>query len=309
MRSLHVVGVVTLLLVQAIACSDSDDGSQVTPGGDTAGTSSGGSSATAGRSAAGNSATGATLNLGGGIEPGDGDGGGPDDGMPDLPSEVNVIITADNAYGFGYGTKTKLANYFGGVENKESGDIFDCPVGRGPEKYVVPAEDANAGGFLYIIGYADKSTTQGVIAKFYRDGAEPIYTGMGKWEVCATGEDYDPGSGGPTRETIDSYITKCNAGALDAATSSVGWVGTTDGEHGKLVFGEDNSTTRDAPLPGNEFLEVCEIEKNARWMWFDWEVERTESSPFLWPGGSENTTKDFLLFRLGADQIPVRPPK
>jgi hypothetical protein len=310
MRFLRYAGSMTLLLAQVVACSDSDDGSEVTPGGNTAGTSSGassagGSSATAGK---GSGATGAGLNLGGGFD--GSDGGGPDDGgMPDLPSEVNVIITADNAYGFGYGTKTKLANYFGGIENKESGDIFDCPVGHGPEKYVVPAADANAGGFLYVIGYADKSTTQGVIAKFYREGAEPIYTGMGKWEVCATGEDYDPGSGGPTRATIDSYITKCNAGELEAATSSVGWVGTTASEHGRLVFGEDNSTTRGNPEPGNEFLEACEIEDGARWMWFDWEAERTEGSPFMWPGGGDNTTKDFLIFRLGADQIPVRPPK
>ena len=195
------------------------------------------------------------------------------------------------------------------MSKTKSGDIFDCPVGHGPESYVVPAKDANAGGYLYIIGYADKSTTQGVIAKFFRDGASPVYTGAGKWEVCATGEDYDPGSGGPKTDTINSYIEKCNAGSLDPATSSVGWVDTTGTENGKLAFGEDNSTTRDAPVVGNEFLIVCEIEPSARWMWFDWEANRTDGSPFLWPGGSDNTTKDFLIFRLGADQVPRKPVK
>lgn len=302
MRLRHVAGFVALSVI-AFACSDSDDGSEVTPG-----SGAGSSSGSAGSGGTTGSGSGPNINLGGALEESDG-GAAPGEEMPDLPSEVNVIITADNAYGFGYGTKTRLANYFGGVENAEAGDIFDCPVGSGPEKYVVPAEDANAGGFLYIVGYADRSTTQGVIAKFYREGAEPVYTGMGKWEVCATGEDYDPGSGGPERETIDEYIAKCNAAELDAETSSVGWVGTTASAQGRLVFGEDNSTPRDAPAPGNEFLVACDIEPKARWMWFDWQAEREAGSAFMWPGGSNNPTKDFLIFRLGADQIPSKPPK
>lgn len=304
MRFTPVSGLV-LLGVLAVACSNDKDGSQVSPGD---GTSGSGATAAGGKS--GN--TGGALNLGGSVGPGDaGNDSGGDSGttLPDLPSDVNVIITADNAYGFGYGTKTELANYFGGVENISSSEIFDCPVGHGPEQYVVPAADANVGGFLYIIGYADKSTTQGVIAKFYRDGGAPIYTGSGTWQVCATGEDYDPGSGGPKLSTINDYIAKCNAGSLDPATSSVGWVDTTETAQGKLAFGEDNSTTRDGPTPGNEFLIVCEIEPSARWMWFDWEPHRSDGSPFMWPGGNMNVTKDFLIFRLGADQIPKKPPK
>lgn len=311
MRFTPLLGLLALTAVGG-ACSNGKDGSQVAPGDSSSGTSTGGNTGAGGGGGGGNSGnsanTGPDLSLGGVVDSAD---AGAESGatMPDLPSDVNVIITADNAYGFGYGTKTELANYFGGVENVDSTDIFDCPVGHGPEQYVVPAADANAGGFLYIIGYADKSTTQGVIAKFYRDGAMPIYTGAGKWEVCATGKDYDPGSGGPDLATINDYITKCNAGSLDPATSSVGWVDTTETAQGKLAFGEDNSTTRDSPMPGNEFLIVCEIEPSARWMWFDWEQQRTDSSPFLWPGGDGNVTKDFLIFRLGADQIPKKPPK
>jgi hypothetical protein len=302
MRIYHLAGLVGLAVISS-ACSDDNDGSEVTPGsgddGGAAGSSRGG----------GSSAAGSGPNLGGTVNSGDAGMSGAGEELPDLPSEVNVIITADNAYGFGYGTKTELANYFGGVENEQSGDIFDCPVGHGPEEYVVPAADANMGGFLYIVGYADKSTTQGVIAKFFREGATPVYTGSGKWQACATGEDYDPGSGGPPVETINDYIAKCNAGSLDPITSSVGWVDISGDEHGRLVFGEDNSTTRGDPAPGNEFLEVCEIEASAKWMWFDWLAERSDGSPFMWPGGSENVTKDFVIFRLGADQIPRKPPK
>jgi hypothetical protein len=294
------------LAVMVLACSwsgcSSDDmnGSEVNPGG----TSSTGGGSTAGGSSGGNAGS-LSIPLGG-APFGEGEGG--DSGMPDLPSEVNVLITADNAYGFGYGTKNELANYFGGVENPDSGDIFDCPVGEGPEAYVVPAEDANIGGFLYIVGYADKSTTQGVIAKFFREGAKPVYTGTGSWQACATGEDYDPGSGGPDLATINEYIVKCNSGELDPETSSGGWVSTKSTAGGRLVFGEDNSTTRDDPQPGNEFLVVCDIEPSAKWMWFDWVPERESGSPFMWPGGSDNTTKDFVIFRLGADQVPQKPP-
>jgi hypothetical protein len=280
-----------------VACSADKDGSEVTPGEGTGGTTAatGGTTGSAG-----------TLLLGGGND-GSGASAG-DTGLADLPSEVNVIITADNAYGFGYGTGARLANYFGGIENTQAADIFSCPVGRGPEAYVVPPEDANAGGYLYIVGYADKSTTQGVIAKFFREGAAPIYTGTGKWEVCATGKDYDPGSGGPTQQTIDEYIGRCNAGDLDPSLSSGGWVTTADSEHGKLVFGEDNSTERDLPAPGNEFPKVCDIEDSARWMWFDWEAERVSGSPFLWPDATTNVTRDFLIFRLGAEEVPRKPP-
>jgi hypothetical protein len=301
MRIYHLAGLMGLAFICS-ACSDDKEGSEVTPGagdGGNAGSSRGGSSSAAGKGPA----------LGGSISVGDAGSSGGGEELPDLPSEVNVIITADNAYGFGYGTQSALANYFGGVENKASGDIFDCPVGHGPEEYVVPAADANQGGFLYIVGYADKSTTQGVIAKFFREGATPVYTGSGKWQACATGEDYDPGSGGPELESINDYIAKCNAASLDPVTSSVGWVDVVGNEHGRLTFGEDNSTTRGDPEPGNEFLEVCEIEPGAKWMWFDWLAERSEGSPFMWPGGSANVTKDFVIFRLGADQIPSKPPK
>jgi hypothetical protein len=302
MRAHHIAGLVTGAWL-LFACSDEQDGSKVGAGQ--------GASASGARAGAQNGGSGGSnVNLGGSIGASDGGAAGDDSGvMPDLPSEVNVIITADNAYGFGYGTKTELANYFGGVENPDSDDIFACPVGNGPEQYVVPAEDANMGGFLYIIGYADKSTTQGVIAKFFREGAAPVYTGAGSWQVCATGEDYDPGSGGPDRDTINGFIAKCNAAELDPETTSVGWVGQSGGAHGRLAFGEDNSTTRGNPEPGNEFLEVCEIEPGAKWMWFDWEPERTSGSPFMWPGVGTNVTKDFLIFRLGADQVPQKPPK
>ena len=271
------------------------------------GGSSNGSGGTAGTVPTNTGGSGGTIVPQGGASGSSGATGTGGTGMPDLDTDVNVIITADNAYGFGYGTGTTVLNYFGGVENPRSQDIFSCPVGMGPESYVVPAGSANEGEFLYVIAYADKSTTQGVIAKFFREGAQAVFTGNGNWQVCATGQDRDPGDGGPTIDEINAELTNCNAGGTSLDTTSGGWVGVTASPRGNVVFGEDNSTDRGTPMPGNEFLIACEIDAEARWMWYEWETDRNSGSPFMWPGGTANVTKDFLIFRLGAEFIPGDP--
>jgi hypothetical protein len=233
------------------------------------------------------------LDLDGGIDPGAG-----------VYSDVNVIITADNAYGFGYGTSTAMANYFGGIESG-GGAIFDCPIGYGPEAYTVPAADAAAGGFVYIVTWSDTSVTQGVIAQFFRDGGDPVYTGQGEWTVCATGQQYEFGSGGPDLETINTQIANCNAGT----TPSSGWIDSNGTASGKLQFGENNTTDRKAQVvAGNEFPLVCGIDGQARWMWFNWDpaniIWPTQGSPFIYPNVAGNPTQQFLVFRLGAENIP-----
>ena len=290
-----------LLLVASFsfACSSDDGDDPILIGG--SGQGGQGASGTPGLPGVPNPGAG-----GGGIVVTPGTGGATT--MPPMSqSPVNVVITADNAYGFGYGTDAQLLNYFGGIENPASPDIYAC--GTGPEPYTVPADDANLGNFLYIIGYADKSTTQGVIAKFFREGGQPVFTGSGNWQGCATGMDFDPGSGGPPVELINQQIAACNAGGSDPSTTSGGWVSLVDTDRGRVVFGEDNSTERDRPEPGNEFRIACEIDAQARWMWYDWVPNRTEGSAFIWPGGAGNPTKDFVIFRLGAEFVPPGPPR
>lgn len=231
---------------------------------------------------------------------------------PDPTADVHVIITGDNAYGFGYGDEQSLANYFGGVENNTAGEIFNCPVGNGPEGYTVPALEANAGKILYIVAYADSATTQGVIGQFKRDtAASPtVYTGEGAWEVCATGVNFSPGSSGPTLQEVNEQIALCNAGASDPATTSVGWVDATGNGIGALAVGEDNTTPRTTVEVGNEFPVVCGLDEEAKWMWYNWDptalVWPTTGSPFIWPSGtSGNPDKQFLIFRLFAEDIPI----
>ncbi len=203
----------------------------------------------------------------------------------DERSPVEVIITSDNAYGFGYGDAGGLANYFGGIENSSAGEIFNC--GNGPETYTVPSADADAGDFLYVIGWSDDAVTQGTIAQFRRGNAEPITTGYGAWEVCATGYDFDIGQGGPDVGTINSEIYACNFGN----GLSDGWVGA-DGDVGnRLAIGEDN---RD----GGDFREVCGLPTEAKWMWYDWGT----ANPFR-SNGQDNG--EFLIFRLPVEDIDV----
>ena len=173
----------------------------------------------------------------------------------------------------------------------------------------MPAAQANTGAYLYIIGYADKQTTQGLLAKFFREGADPVFTGTGPWQACATGVDYDPGMGGPTLDVINQQIALCNAGTTNPATTSAGWVTRTASINGSVAVGEDNSTDRNRPAPGNEFKIACGIDPAAHWMWYDWEAARTTGSPFIYPMGNGNTIKDFIIFRLTAQAIPEAIPK
>src|SRR6185436_111212 len=111
----------------------------------------------------------------------------------------------------------------------------------------------------------------------------------GPWEACATGEDYDLGSGGPTVARVNEQIAICNAGSGNPATTSAGWVTSQRSPRGSVAIGEDNTTTRVRPAPGNEFLVACGIDGSARWMWYEWKPNRTSGSPFMWPGKQANT--------------------
>ena len=94
----------------------------------------------------------------------------------------------------------------------EACEIFCCPVGgpdgagdgRGPERYVVPPEDTGVGSYLYVLAWADESTTQGTLGQLRRtDGkGNTFYTGQGDWQVCATGKNLERNSNPPTKEWI-----------------------------------------------------------------------------------------------------------
>lgn len=223
---------------------------------------------------------------------------------PIPPADVEVVITTDNAFSFGYGDAQRVNTFVEGVPSDAEG-IFNCPVGFGPESYLVPGNEAPDDGYLYIVAWADRDYTQGALAQFKRADGIPIYSGHGSWEVCATGRDYIPASGtSPDKDTVNMYLTACNSGSQD--TFSRGWVNDrgplTAGARGKLALGEENDSAEgDFPL-------VCQIDEAgtagidaaARWMWFDPE---DGASPFV--GNLNNRTQSFLIFRLPANVIQI----
>lgn len=235
---------------------------------------------------------------------------------PLAPTDIDVVLTADNAYAFGYGTEDEMLNYFGGVAAVTAGEIFNCGVG--PEQYLVPAEDVAE--YLYVVSYADQSTTQGVLGQFRRVSDRPdgtpgavLHTGDEGWEVCATGVDYNSGDPTPPLEVVNEQIELCNGGMTDPSTTSQGWVDATGTELGALAVGETNETPyAGGPQPGNEFPLVCQdvVDAEARWMWFNWDpagIVWPAQSPFIYPGGAGNPMHDFMIFRLAAASLPQPP--
>jgi hypothetical protein len=227
-----------------------------------------------------------------------------DTGPVEPATDVEAVVTTDNAFSFGYGNDSGLSTFIRG-EGSDGAGIFDCPVGFGPTKYIVPAAQAPVGAYLYIIAWADNAVTQGTLAQFKRVGGTPVYSGDGAWQVCAIGTPYDDKGPGPDQATVNASIAQCNLGAT-GSTYSKGWVTTagavTPGAIGKLAFGEANDD------PGGDFPIVCQVDDAgvqgidavAKWMWFDPE---DGSSPFV--GNDNNRTKTFLLFRLAAADIPA----
>ncbi len=219
---------------------------------------------------------------------------------------VDVVITADNAYSFGYGTDAAIATFVQGTRAQTAGQIWNC--GEGPEQYTVPAADAPDGAYLYIVTWDDLAVTQGVLAQFKRDTGM-VLTGDDRFEVCATGVDYSTGADalvGPSQSVINAEIAKCNAAGGDPTTTSHGWVNTngatTAGALGRLAVGEANDDH------AGTFPIVCQpgqtadpgIDAAAHWMWYD---------PMDGGGGDAfhssgvNRFKAFLIFRLSAGAI------
>jgi hypothetical protein len=233
------------------------------------------------------------------------------DAQPDVTpvplGDVEAVVTCDNAYGFGWGDATKLDTYNTAPASVVAGDIFNC--GAGPEGYTIPAAQAPSSAYLYAIAWADHSVTQGLIGQFKRKGAQPLYTGDAKWEVCATGIDFDSSQSGqkagPSLVQINGEIGKCNAGSGDKSTSSGGWVNTagviTAGAVGKLYVGQDNSKSYDPDFPI-----ICQsggadpgVDNAAKWMWYG---ATGNSSAFHFASLTES--RPFLIFRLAAKSLP-----
>jgi hypothetical protein len=217
------------------------------------------------------------------------------------PPDVEVVITADNAYSFGYGEEAGITTFIQGTRAQTAGQIFNC--GEGPESYTVPSAMAPDTAYLYVVSWDDLAVTQGVLGQFKR-GSDPVYTGTDAWDVCATGVNFSASSVGPTQTEVNAQITICNAGSGAAGTTSEGWVDlagpVTAGAVGTLAVGETNDAA-----PGGTFPPTCVdmaggIDSAARWMWYQ---PGGVADPFRSTGS--NTFRAYLIFRIAAIDIPI----
>lgn len=222
--------------------------------------------------------------------------------------DVDVTITADNAYSFGYGDAGGIVHFTQGTRAEFAAQIFNC--GEGPEAYVVPAADAPPGAYLYIVAWDDLFVTQGVLGQFRRGDGTPLYTGQAEFEVCATGVDLQDSQTGPGQADINAQVAICNSGSGDPSATSKGWVNAagavTAGALGTLAIGEANSAG-----DGN-FPPVCPTETSppdvptidgaAQWMWYQ---PGGIGNPFQSTGS--NIFKAYLIFRVAAQDIPPPP--
>lgn len=246
------------------------------------------------------------------------------------PPDVHVLITADNAYAFGYGTGNALETYFPGVEDG-SDAIFLCSQAcgpslpacdtgscdafgtcnedrMGPETYTVPGSTADSGDYLYIVTWSDENTTQGLIAQFRAsDGSNVVYTGDDEWEVCATGEDFDLPGPEPDTAKVNEWIGKCNQGM----GFSQGWISDSlDNNPNAMGRGlvvlppaDDDTIGRFDELcrrPGDDVGDA--IDPAAAWMWFDDDVGEP---PNAFTNTSDDPRGDFLIFRLPISAVII----
>jgi len=235
-------------------------------------------------------------------------------------ADINATVTADNAYSFGWGDANGVGPSFGGgtyvgasISPDNSLLFKDCPGGPGPnaygvETYSIPAPKVLPGNHLYVAAFSDDSDRQGLLGTFLDTVSNvQIYTGDTRWQVCATGENYQGNEltegiadGVPSLATINARIADCNAwtaaGGSGPATTSGGWVDSSiDYGLGKIYRGNHNDGS--APKWGA----ITCIPSTAQWMWFN-----SQPGVIADPTGAGGNHKEFLIFRL--DMKVFQPP-
>ncbi|HUT37356.1 MAG TPA: PEP-CTERM sorting domain-containing protein [Planctomycetota bacterium] len=233
--------------------------------------------------------------------------------------QIDVVITVDNAYGFGFGDANGIATYFGGIRNVLAGEIFSGPPGLvtapppspytipgvGPERYQLNL--ASLDDYVYIVTWSDESTYQGALAGFQLPSG-PLLSGAGTWRVFATGDDRDSDIEVDTLTAADlpfinTQIATANANAGDPLTTSVGWVDefgllpTANLGAGALALGDFNvagSFYGLGPIQG--------ISSASRWMWYN-EDPASIPDPFAFGPEGQDGHKEFLIFRTQIGQV------
>jgi MYXO-CTERM domain-containing protein len=233
---------------------------------------------------------------------------------------VEVTITVDNAYGFGFGDVNGISTYFGGLRNVTAGEIWQGPAtvlssppsppytnpGIGPERFIL--NPSVVSDYLYLVAWSDESAYQGALAGLGLPNG-PLLTGNNQWEVYATGEDRDSHVAGDTLTGADLALINGHIATANSETggsdTSVGWVDENglmpsgSSGVGELAIGPDNS----GGAFGLGYGPVQGISTSARWMWYN-EDPATISNPFQYGAEGSDGHNEFLIFRLPLAEVP-----
>lgn len=232
--------------------------------------------------------------------------------------QVDVTITVDNAYGFGFGDANGITTYFGGIRNVTAGEIFTGPPvlftgpsvppyinpGVGPELYQITLQSLT--DYVYIVTWSDEAAYQGLLAGFQLPNG-PLLSGAGTWRVFATGRDRDSNVEADTLTAADlplinSLIAIANAEAGGAGTS-IGWVDefgmlpSNNPGLGALALGAFNT-----PPGFQNTWTVQGISPNSRWMWYN-EDPANIADPFTYGPEGPDGHKEFLIFRAQIGEV------
>jgi hypothetical protein len=219
------------------------------------------------------------------------------DAQVDAASVLPVVatLTVDNGFSFIWDDGMSGQIFVRGKNAITSPEIFDCPVGFGPEEYSLPVP-AIANGYLYMAAWADATTQAGFLGKFVRAGKTTLTGDIG-WEVCAVGEFYDRVTMGPSATRIISAIAECNAGT----TASRGWVNATGpvtpGAKGELTVGDFNDGSGIWNLTCQNDVTGRGIPQSARWIWWD------PDDGGLRFDNAGNRTQTFHIYRIASTAL------
>jgi hypothetical protein len=207
---------------------------------------------------------------------------------------LDVTITADNAYTFGFGDENGIAvgDLYGSVTNTTACEIF---CASGPEAYQV---DSGEHDYVYITAWPDNSSYQGVLANF-SSGGEKL-SSLSAWEVFATGDLSSSASNTFQLSSINDAIFNANNN-LGAANGSIGWVDESGsiGTNGKLAVDSTNSEYVVSPQAGGL---TGLFHESDHWLWYDNEAT---SNPFSYSSAGD---AGWVVFRAELSSIEVPEP-
>ncbi len=224
----------------------------------------------------------------------------PDDGnFLNSTGDILIYSTFDNGGFVGLESGNSIVAQTDYIYNFTARDIFSCSL---IEQFRIPEEKVVNVQHLVIAMNNDQSTTSGALVRVQRQTGDPVFSGEGVWEVCATDIVVVP-TEGPTKEEVDQALSLCNFGE----GGSTGWLPecTTSADDNCLAVGEPNQQTN-VPYgpghppenPGNLFPDACSaiIGADARWMMY--KMPGQTSDPFKAPSYDK-----LMLFRLDLDQV------